>query len=226
MDFATMVQEVKNIVQDETFDASIAGYINDAFLQASGRINIPDLKRIGVANTTSAMYTSLSGLTNGFGGRLSKMINRDLLRFDNIEDMTDWINSAGRSLTENGAVEAVALEGKNLWYFPTPSTKEMLQCIVFSNPAVMEDDDDEPYQFPEVCHRNIGIHGAAYLCYLIIEDGVDGVKTNTTFHYSLFEKGITQLLEWVGRHRVHRITSTLNDEVATTNFNSRWSHAI
>lgn len=226
--FSEMVQEVINIVQDSSFDDLIPGYVNESFLQASGRVNVPDLKRVGMATTVAGqMYVSLAGISSGFGGRLSKFINNELARFNNVEDLTSRIVSEGRVLDEEGAVEYVALEGRTLWYFPTPATPESLQCILFSNPTLLEDDNDTPDAFPETCHRNIGIHGAAYLAYLIIEDGIEGDKVNTNFHYTMFEKGIQQLVEWIGRHRVHMSTSTMNETVSTNDWNSafsRWSN--
>jgi len=226
--FSAMVQEVKNIVQDASFDEEIPGYVNEAFLQASGRINIPDLKRIGIALASGGQnYTSLAGIPNGFGGRLSKMFDTTLSRFKSLEDMYAWVSSSSREFTEIGPVEAVALEGKTLWYFPQPSSDQELTCILFSNPTVMEFDDDEPLEFPEVCHRNIGINGAAFLCYLVIEDGLEGDKTNSNYHYSMYEKGIQQLLDWVARHRVHMISSTSESVDATVAWGStfaRWNN--
>lgn len=222
--FSEMQQEVKNIIQDSSFDSSVAGYINEAFLQASGRVNIPDLKRIGVASTIEGqMYTSLAGIQDGFGGRLSKMLTPDILRFKDIETLSTWVIQQSRSLTETGPVEAVALEGKTLWYFPSPPTDQDLSCILFANPKILEDADDSPDAFPEICHRNIGIHGACYLAYGIIEDGIEGIKTNTEYHFGRFEAGIVQMQEWIGKHRVHQITSVMNEEVSTTQWGSEFA---
>jgi len=225
--FSDMVQEVINIVQDSSFDDAIPGYINEAFLQASGRVNIPDLKRIGIASTVvDQMYTPLYGVPGGFSGRLTKILNTDVLRYANIETMTSAVINQGRALDEVGAVEMVALEGRNLWYYPTPETAQSIQCVMFSDPPVLIEDTDEPNFFPGVCHRNIGIHGAAFLAYGIIENDMTGPKVNTEYHFGMFEKGITQLVEWVARHRVHMISSSYDDTVvSTTAWNSsfaRW----
>ena len=146
--FSEMIQEAKNIVQDDSFDSAIAGYVNEAFLQASGRVNIPDLKRVGLANTVlGQMYTPLTGITNGFSGRLSKIINTNIARYKSIEDLLTWISSQNRDITEIcelDSVEAVALEGKTLWYFPTPNDISFIQCILFNNPTVMVEDEDYP----------------------------------------------------------------------------------
>ena len=229
MTLAEMEQEAKNIIQDSSFDASIIGYINEAFLQASGRINIPDLKRIASPSTvTEQMYTQLYDIDGGFSGRLTKLMNSDILRFNTLEDMLTYIQERQRVLTETGSVEMVALEGRTLWYFPIPTTEETLTCILHNNPTVLEFADDMPVEFPEICHRNIGVHGAAFLAYDIIEDGIDGDKVNTNHHFAMFEKGITQLQEWIGRHRVHCITSTSMDTtIATNDWNStfvRWNN--
>jgi hypothetical protein len=217
MQFSEMVQEVMNIVQDSSFDDFIPGYVNEAFLQASGRIDIPDLKRVGVANTvTGQMYTSLAGLQSGFSGRLSKVLDSTIIRFRNVEELTDWIISNERLLTEEGPVEAVALEGKTLWYFPTPTISQAIPCLLYSNPALLVADEDVPNFVPEICHRNIGIHGAVFLASIVAENGIDGEKVDSNYNYQLFEKGITQLSEWVGKNRINTISSTFNDDTTST----------
>lgn len=219
-----IVQEVKNIVQDSTFDNAIVGYVNEAFLQASGRVNLPDLKRIGIAATVPGLqYVSLAGIANGFNGRLSKLLSTTILRFKSLEDLVSWVSDQSRDLSEVGAVEAVALEGKTLWYFPSPATTESIMCVLFSNPTQLAEDEDTPSEFPEVCHRNIGVHGAAYQAFQIIEDGIESDKINTTYHLQMFERGITQLLEWLGKHKVHMITSTMNDN---TDFTQTWASSF
>ena len=224
--FLEMRQEVKNIIQDSSLDSAVPGYINEAFLQASGRVNIPDLKRVGIASTVvGQMYTPLAGIQDGFGGRLSKLLTPDILRFRDIETLMDWVINSSRALSETGVVEAVALEGKTLWYFPTPVAQQDLSCILFSNPVLLEDKDDSPDAFPEICHRNIGIHGACYQAFSLIEDGIEGIKVNTDYHFGRFEAGVVQLQEWIARHRTHQITSVMNEEVSTTQWGNtfaRW----
>jgi hypothetical protein len=230
MQFSEMVQEVKNIIQDSSFDDSVPGYVNEAFLQASGRINIPDLKRIGVTTTiTDQMYVSLAGLPDGFGGRLSKILNNDIQRYRCLEDLMSFILTNERLIDEVGTVEAVALEGKTLWYFPTPAVETDMSCILYSNPKLLEDDEDIPLAFPEQCHRNIGVHGAAFVAYGIIEDGIEGDKVNTNYHFTMFEKGIQTLMEWIGKNRINTISSTFNDDgvVSTVQWGSqftRWTN--
>lgn len=225
-----MVLEVQNIIQDSTFDTSIEGYINEAFLQASGRVNIPDLKRVGLAETVEGqMFTPLYGIDGGFSGRLSKVLDTSISRFNSIEDLLDTVMTESRDITEVGPVEYVALEGRTLWYFPTPEVAQTIQCILFNNPTVMEFEDESPNEFPEICHRNIGIHGACFLAFQIIEDGIDGDKVNTNHHFTMYEKGIVQLVEWIGRHRPHVISSRGTDTLISTNsWNStfsRWENA-
>ena len=233
--FSEMVQEVKNIIQDPSFDLSVPGYVNEAFLQASGRVNIPDLKRIGVATTiTEQMFTSLAGVQDGFSGRLSKVLDNKILRFKRVEDLMTWVLSRSRLIEEVGPVEAVVLEGKTLWYFPTPATEQSIPCVLFSNPILLEDVDASPDFVPEICHRNIGVHGAAFLAYGLIEDGIEGDKVNTNYHFTMFEKGIAQLQEWIGKHKINTISSTFNDDTTSTTqwgslftkwTDSRWPYA-
>lgn len=216
MTLSEMRAEVVNIVNDDTYNGSIDSYINEAFLQASGEVNLPDLKRIGVATTAKdLLYVSLAGLRDGFNGRLSKLLDDTIERYDTVETMLSAISAQTRELTENGAVEMVALEGKTLWYFPIPQLPQRIFAVLFSNPPKLEADDDVPYAFPEVCHRNIGIHGAAMMHFALIEDGIEGEKVNTTYHAAMYARGVNQLKEWIGKHRIHHISSTLNDTVST-----------
>ena len=215
MNLSEIVDEVKLIVNDSSYDDSIIGYINQAIVQASGEVNLPDLKRVGVATTVNdLMYTSLAGLPNGFNGRLSKLLDQSIVRYASLEVMLTAIQAQQRELTENGAVEMVALEGKTLWYFPIPKPIQNITCVLFSDPPALVGPEDEPVFLPSTCHRNICIYGAAMMHYTKIEDGIEGDKVNTLHYATLYATGIQQLREWIGRHRVHYSTPVLNNSIA------------
>ena len=208
MTLEELTTEFTLIVQDDTFSDSAVNYINEAFLQAAGQINLPDLKRVAVASTTvSQNFTSLAGIGANFNGRLTKVNSETIAVFNSLEDMMDDITFCGKFLQDVGAVERIALEGRTLWYHPIPTVAENIQVVLYGNPVALVDDSDVPSEFIEYTHRNIGVHGAAMIAFSIIEDGIEGDKVNTAVHKIFFDDGVQKLREWVGKNRKHCITS-------------------
>jgi len=212
MNFAKMCEEANEIIQDASYTDKIGGYINEAFLQAAGQINLPDLKRLGTLNTIpDQMFASLRGISGGFNGRIAVIVgNLDIQVFEDLDAMINEISFSVRDTAEVGPVEFIALEGHTLWYFPSPATSQSIMAILYGNPLVLSLDEDIPTAFPDTVHFNIGVHGACYFAFDQIEDGIEEAKVNTASHYALFQKGITDLMEWVGKNKKHNITSIMN----------------
>jgi len=212
MNFAKMCEEANEIIQDASYIDKIGGYINEAFLQAAGQVNLPDLKRLGTLNTIpDQMFASLRGISGGFNGRIAVIVgNLDIQVFEDLDAMLNEISFYDRDTTEVGPVEFLALEGHTLWYFPSPATPQSIMAILYGNPLVLSLDEDIPTAFPDTVHFNIGVHGACYFVFDQIEDGIEEAKVNTASHYALFQKGITDLMEWVGKNKKHNITSIMN----------------
>ncbi len=207
--------EVENIVQDDSFGETVLNsYINQAIIYTGANADIPELKRIGTVNTIlEQAYTSLSSLTGGFSGKLKRVKNAD---GDAIEIFSDLalLMDAYPLMSEEGEVEAVALEGSTLWYQDIPTVVETLTCLYYKNPDTLSSDDESPSDFPEHLHRQLFVHGCAWVIYDEIEDGIEGEKVNTKAHFWLsFDErnrnsGIVKLREWLARTRRHNISSS------------------
>ena len=208
MNFGDMVTEVGIIVDDdELTDEMIGGYINQALLDVAGQVFLPSLKRVTTVTTSlTNSYVSLAALTGGFGGRLIKVINADGVSLGVVASLEVLMDAYGL-LTAAGSVETVCLEGNVLWYAYRPTVAETLTVLYYSNPEELSSDDDIPSDIPEFCHRQLLVNGAAALAFANIEDGTDGEKVNAMSHLGLQENGLKKLREWLGRNRLHCISS-------------------
>lgn len=204
-----MRQGVRILIPNSTLtDSDVDGYINEAVQLAGGMVGLPVFKMIDVVQTTALSYVTLTGLTGGFSGRLvrAKSALTDTLSiYQRLELMLD--DYPGSDFTAAGDVEAVCLEGTNLWYVGIPAVAETLTILYFRNPPTLTDDSHEPSAFPEYLHRQLFINGAAMLVWEGIEDGVDGDKLNTNTHKGNFNTGISLLRAWVARNKAHYISS-------------------
>lgn len=208
MNFGDMVTEVGILVDDdELTEEMIGGYINQALLDVAGQVFLPSLKRVTTVTTSlTNSYVSLAALTGGFGGRLVKVINADGTSLGVVASLEVLVETYGL-LTTAGSVETVCLEGNVLWYAYLPAVAETLTVLYYSNPAELFSDDDTPSDIPEFCHRQLLVNGAAALAFADFEDGLDGEKVNTMSHLGLQENGFKKLREWLGRNRLHCISS-------------------
>lgn len=208
MNFGDMVDEVRLIVDDdELTDEMIETYINQALVDVAGQVFLSSLKRVTTVTTSlTNSYVSLAALTGGFGGRLVKVINADGTSLGVVASLEVLMESYG-ALTDAGAVETVCLEGSVLWYAYLPAVAETLTVLYYCNPTALSADSDTPTDLPDFCHRQLLVNGACALAFSVFEDGIDGDKVNTMSHLSIQENGFKKLREWLGRNRVHCISS-------------------
>lgn len=208
MQLSEIREEVSIIIQDDYFtDEIIDAYINDVYLSIVAQCLIPELKGIDTVTTVlSQAYTSLTGVVGGFSGVLSRVYNsqqRQLVILPTLETLI----SLNGNLDDSGDVEAVALEGSILWYYPTPTTPAVLTLVYYKNPEPLTSDNDEPTAIPDFLHRQILVNGASALCFNLVEDGIDGDKINTTSREMSKNDGLRKLREWLGKTRRHYIVS-------------------
>ena len=215
MDRLAIRTEVENIIQDGSYSSEdLNGYIDQCILYAGAQVDIPALKRIDTVDTVlSQAYVALTGLTGGFSGKLRRVKNADgdgITIFSSLELLMDEYPT----MDEAGDVEAVALEGSTLWYQDIPATVETLTVLYYRDPTTLSADGNSPSDFPAHLHRDLFVHGTAWIIFDQIEDDAEESKVNTKSHFWLsFDEGnkhsgITKLREWLGKTRRHNISSS------------------
>lgn len=214
MDRLEIRTEIENLIQDSSYTVEdLNGYINQCILYAGAQVDIPALKRIDTVDTVlSQAYTTLNGLTGGFSGKLRRVKDADgdnIGIFANLDLLMDEYD-----MDEVGDVEAVALEGSTLWYMKIPEAVETLTVLYYRDPATLSDDGVSPVDFPVHLHRQLFVHGTAWIIFDQIEDDAEEAKVNakSQFWQSFDEvsrhSGITKLREWLAKTRRHNISSS------------------
>lgn len=210
--------QLANEIQDDSYTSDqLNDYIHQALLHTGGAVKIPTLKRLGSVTTQGGQaYAPLTGLTGGYGGRISRVLNYDLDIYVTLDSLADAYASisGNEAMDTAGAVEAVAIEGNNLWYQYIPAVAETINLIYYQNPSPLANDNSVPDYIPEEFHRSLLVNGAAYLIYNQIEDGEDDGKVNTKIHFDLSfnwdnkHSGINGFASWISRTRTNVGTST------------------
>ena len=207
--------EIENIIQDDSFSTdTLNGYINQSILYAGANVDIPELKGIDTVDTIPGQaYTTLSGLTGGFSGKLRRVKDSEKNHISIASDL-GLIMDVYPLMAEEGDVEVVALEGSTLWYQKIPAEVMTLTCLYFRNPTTLSAENGIPSDFPAHLHRQLFVHGSAWMIYDQIEDGIEGEKVNTKGQFWLsFDEGnrhsgIVKLREWIAKTRRHNISSS------------------
>lgn len=207
--------ELENLIQDSSFDSdTLNSYINQAILYTGANVDIPELKGIDTVDTVlSQAYTTLSGLTGGFSGKLRRVKDSEKNHIPIASDL-GLIMDTYPLMAEEGDVEVVALEGNTLWYQKIPAVAMTLTCLYFRDPATLSADTEIPSDFPTHLHRQLFVHGSAWMIYDQIEDDEEDKKVNTrgqfwlSFDETSRHSGIVKLREWIAKTRRHNISSS------------------
>lgn len=208
--------KVEGIIQDASYSSvQIDDYINQALLHTAGEVNLPDLKRLGTVQTVAGQpYTTLTGLTGGFSGKLVKVHSTTIRIYKDLDALlSDYISSTNKDLLTAGAVEAVALEGSTLWYQYVPAVAESIILTYYRNPTKLTGDNDVPSIIPEELHFRLLVNGTCWMIYNEIEDGEEDTKVNTGIHFDQSfnwdnkHSGINSLRAWVSRNKVPHVSS-------------------
>lgn len=215
MDLEAMQDAVVDIIQDASYTvANITVFINQAIQEAAMQIDLPVLKRIGTVDTVvDQNYALLTSVDANFSGKGITLLSDDIIIYSDLrllmQEYLDGMDAAGD-------VEAVCQEGNRLWYQKIPAVAETLNLIYYLNPPLLTEDANIPSDFHESLHFNLFVHGACYQIFNEIEDGIEGEKVNTAYHFNLSfnpdskVSGITKLKEFLAKNNRHYITSVWN----------------
>ena len=192
--------EVIHIIQDSSYDPdSVTGYINQALKYCAGVVDIPDLKRVfTVATIADQAYIPLGDYIDSYGGRV-RMVKYDgseLTIYSALEHLLQNYDD----LETEGDIEAVALEGRNLWYQYIPETPVNLLIVCYIYPEPLSRDEPIPEWMPEHLHYEILVNGAASYIWRQIEEEDSGQPTYARY-FAAFRGGITNLREHIAKNR-------------------------
>jgi hypothetical protein len=209
-------KEVANIVDDGSYSPEdLDSYINEAVKYSAGIVRLPSLKRVGTLTFPADAYTvSLSTLTDEVVGAITYAVLSNGTEL-NIKNGVEELLMVYPKLDSVGAPLDIAQEHQLIWFQPAMSAEYTAMVIYYTNPALLSRNSDEPTEFPSHLHRKLFVHGAAWMIFDQIEDGIEQekkVNTQSQFFHSFSEinkeSGIVKLREWIGTNRVHHICST------------------
>jgi len=191
MEVDDIVTAVEAIIQDTTYDETwIIQKFNEAMMLISLTCRIPGWQM-------SAVVTAEIGATSII---LPKTYLRELylvttetypqgiLIAPNLKDL-----ATNTDPDQEGPVEVVALDGKTLNFRPKPLVAEDLTLFFYGAPKELAAGDSFPDYIPPILHKEIFQNYALKEAYLQIEDGIDGVMTNTNKYAGLAGTAIAAL---------------------------------
>jgi len=196
---AKLLRKVPDVSLD---DADAVQYINDALVMVAGTVKLPALETSDTVQTAVGLaFASLPsdyqhGLyaCNDVAAKLPVTVlgNRKLL----LAEYPQFPNNAGQ-------VQHVCAVPPLLFYQPIPAAASALELFYYGLPAT-KDSDEQITEIPPHLGM-ILVHGAAYLIYDDIEDGIDGPKVNTEAQYGHYARMLEQLDAWARNEgRSHR----------------------
>ena len=192
---AELISEVQSIIDDSSFDEeTILDLLNDGLSMAAARVDIPGLAELDTVSTsTSADNVSLpSTYMRKLEGCYSVTNERTI---SGPGEMYDYLKFKRKypSATSGSRVEALAVRGESLFYYPTPTTQEELQLSYYRKPDTLTE-SSSPDIIPEHLQKRLLCAYAAGQIFNKIEDGIEGQKINTENNRNVSMEALAELM--------------------------------
>lgn len=199
MTLERLLAVTKKKVKDSSFnDVALLEKFNTGLVDVAGRILLPDLATLGTVKTSLTypyvdlpagyhrdLHYASSAQTNG-----PVPLETSFYRFIQKYPLVN----------QTGAVECVAVRGKQLYYQGKPSTQDTLTLLYYRLPTLLDFQhlDAEPVDLPPQLHEALLANYAAWQIFTDIEDGLDGPGFNTKKYAGLYLQGVADAEEFVG----------------------------
>ena len=190
-----LYDEFDSIVHDSAWDSDkVISIFNDGIGDIARQVLIPELESIAVVTTLTTV--NKVALPTDFMRKLRDCYSQTQRRTIAVYGSVPLLYRNFDFLDSPGRVMGVAVMGLYLYYQGIPSTVETLQINYYAKPATYEGHED-----PDILkgfQRDLLIAFACWKAYGVIEEGMDGVKTQTQFYWGEYMKALGKLAVFVG----------------------------
>jgi len=210
MTYSELVNETMAMVQDSSKYDDIRSYVNMALQELTAVVALPEFKAAASVDTlVDTPYVALQVLPDRYVGGILKLYGESVKGVKIYATLDDMIDSEDISdiTTVGTAIEAVAVEGSNIWYYPMPEVPVTLSVLYYTTHPRLYADDEAVTLFPDYIQRQAVCSSAAAMCFEKIEDGLDGEKINTAAYRLMAKEGIQKFREWATKNKKHFISS-------------------
>lgn len=193
-------ERVKLTVQDTSFsDDVIDSFINEGLQRCAALVLLPALISSGQVTTSiSAQQVEIPSAWN-FDRNLFLCTDADGNNIPVLSStalMQRKIEKYGTYL-ETGDIEACAIDHAYFLYYPVPTTAKVLICQFYKTVTLLASDSDTPSCLPDFLHYRLLESFANAEIFDRIEDGIDGVKTNTLRYTKKFMDSLEELQSYL-----------------------------
>lgn len=190
-----LIEQVVSVIQDTSFNEdAILAKLNQGMLETASLVSLPDLAVTDTVNTlTDANYVSLpQEYQRDIYMVVSLLDERRVDVPGHLYDYMGWKRKHPVISLGAAAVLSVAVRGRRLYYYPTPSEAETLQLDFYRFPVDM-DAAGSPDGLPVEFHAQVLTNYACAEIFTLIEDGIEGPKVNTDHHRNLYMGALSSL---------------------------------
>lgn len=199
---AELIEEILGTVDDEEYiNTDVLKFLNRCNIRLAGTLDTPDLATVGNIDTVIGQnFTNLpsdyfKGLNQWFNPTCYNTTTNDRIKIFGSRRLVD---KKFRILDQTGAITAVALYGRTLYYQKIPEAVQTLQISYFKRPDELTVDGQFPAYIPEGYIHELFFNYACSYLFSPIEDGIEDEKTNTMFHKGEFNIAWNELKQLYG----------------------------
>lgn len=193
MQYVTLIQRVRHIIQDPSFtNDDIGQRLNEGVLEIAGEYLLPQLRTSNTVTTsTSNAYVSMPAnfhrhLFHVYSKTQDAVIGKGRELYEHAR-----LIKAYPGMDQSGNIARLALSGRTLWYQPIPATSDTLTLHFYRKPVDMSANTDEPDGLPAHLHRKLLVNYAAMSIFDELEE--DGSAVQFQKYLAKYELAKTEL---------------------------------
>lgn len=189
-------------VQDAAFTASWAFSVLNVGIETIVRmVSPPDLIIYNHPLIIPAGSKNVKMPSNFFGGKIYSAYNTvSKKHIRTVYRLVDFLNISSKNQSLH--IDLIAIKGTTMLIDSVPKVDTQIEITYVSKPVLFESEDDDgsliTFFINDTLAEEALVHFAAHKAYEEIEDGIEGRKVNTEYHFSQFNYYVQQLAELYG----------------------------
>lgn len=160
--------------------------INEGLVHCAYAVLLPELESEGIFTTAEDTYSVLIPSTWSYQRGLYSAESAGIRFIEIASSISDIKSKYNLDSALRSYISILATSGTKLFYYPIPLEPTEVLCRFYRAPDLLASDADEAICLPASLRDSLLENYALWKCYEVIEDEIEGMRSNTRHYRKAF----------------------------------------